>query len=307
MNYLSIISPVYKAEEIIDELVKRIHQEVSKITSDYEVILVDDGSPDRSWSNIEVNCQKDARVKGIRLSRNFGQHYAVTAGMSAANGKLIVIMDCDLQDDPSHIASLIDAHHKGNEIVFTRRIERKHSLQKRISAWIYNLLFHFFSESQYDVDVGSLVLFTAKVKDTVLKLEDRDRLYVQMLKWVGYKSTYVTVEHKKRFSGESSYTIMKLLKLAMQGWTSHSDKLLRLSIYGGFMLSLTTFLISLVIIIRYFTEGFQPGWPSLFIAIMFSTGLILISIGIAGIYIGKTFEQSKRRPLFIVDKKINLD
>ncbi|HTH57358.1 MAG TPA: glycosyltransferase family 2 protein [Cyclobacteriaceae bacterium] len=307
MNYLSIISPVYKAEAIVDELVKRIHEEVLKITVDYEIILVDDGSPDSSWSKIGENCGRDAKVKGIKLSRNFGQHYAVTAGMAAANGKLIVIMDCDLQDDPSYISLLIDAYNHGNEIVFTKRIDRKHSFKKRISSWIYNLLFHFFSESRYDVDAGSLVLFTSTVRDVLLKLEDKDRLYVQMLKWVGYKNTYVAVEHKRRFSGESSYTLLKLIKLAMQGWTSHSARLLKLSVYGGFTLSLITFLISLVIVVRYFTEGFLPGWPSLFIAIMFSTGLILISIGIAGIYIGKIFEQSKRRPLFIVDKKINLD
>lgn len=307
MTYLSIISPVYRSEAIVDELVLRIGQEVSKITSNYEIILIDDGSPDGSWAKIEVHCKKNLQIKGVKLSRNFGQHYAVTAGMTVAAGELIVVMDCDLQDDPSYIPVLIKEHQNGNEIVFTKRIKRKHSFQKRVTARIYNLLFGFFSERNYDVDAGSLVLFTANVKNVVLQLKDKDRLYVQMLKWVGFKSTYVPVEHNKRFSGESSYTVMQLMKMALQGWTSHSDKLLKFSIYGGFTLSLVTFLISLVIVIRYFTEGLQPGWPSLFIAIMFSTGLILMSIGITGIYVGKIFEQTKNRPLYIIDKKINLD
>lgn len=307
MTHLSIISPVYRSEAIVDELVLRIGQEVSEITSDYEIILVDDGSPDGSWAKIEANCKKDPKIKGVKLSRNFGQHYAVTAGMAVATGKLIVIMDCDLQDDPSYIPALIKEHQNGNEVVFTKRIKRKHSLQKRVTAAIYNLLFGFFSERNYDVDAGSLVLFTTTVKNIVLQLEDKDRLYVQMLKWVGFKSTYVQVKHNKRFSGESSYTVMKLMKMALQGWTSHSDRLLKFSIYGGFALSLITFLISLVIVVRYFTEGLQPGWPSLFIAIMFSTGLILMSIGITGIYVGKIFDQTKNRPLYIIDKKINLD
>ena len=307
MNYLSIISPVYKSEENVDELVRRLHMEVSKITPDYEIILVDDGSPDRSWIKIEENCKKASKVKGIRLSRNFGQHYAVTAGISASTGQLIVIMDCDLQDDPSNISKLIKEYKNGNEIVFTERIERKHSIGKKISAQVYNFLFGFFSERSYDVNAGSLVLFSSIVKEAFLKLEDKDRLYIQMLKWVGFRNTKVTVEHNKRYSGKSSYTTIKLMKLALQGWTSHSDKLLKFSIYVGFALSLITFLTSIVVIIRYFTEGLQPGWPSLFIAIMFSTGLILMSIGVTGIYVGKIFEQTKNRPLYIVDHKINFD
>jgi glycosyltransferase involved in cell wall biosynthesis len=303
---ISIVSPVYQAEKLVEELVSRISHEMAAHHHEYEIILVDDGSSDNSWEIIQRTCASNPKTKGIKLSRNFGQHYAVTAGLEAASGDVIVIMDCDLQDDPKYIHELLQSHQSGFEIVFTKRIGRKHSFLKAINAKLYNLLFSLFSERLYDVDAGSLVMFSKRVKGIFLTLEDKDRLYIQMLKWVGFKSTYVSVKHHERFAGKSTYDFFKLMKLALQGWTSHSDKLLRFSIYSGFALSGITFVIGILIIIRYFIQGFQPGWPSLFIAIMFSTGLILMSIGIAGIYIGKIFEQTKNRPLFIIDKKINL-
>jgi polyisoprenyl-phosphate glycosyltransferase len=304
---ISIVSPVYQAAGNINELVKRIADEIIHITGKFEIVLVEDGSSDDSWSEVVANCRKFSYVKGVRLSRNFGQHYAVTAGLQHASGEIILIMDCDLQDDPTAFAQLYNKYKEGNQIVFTKRIKRKQSFFKFISAKIYNFLFRFLSDRNYDVDTGSMVLFSSRVKNIFLSLKDKDRLYIQLLKWIGFKQAYVYVEHKKRFSGRSSYNFVRMLNLAVQGWTSHSDKLLRLSIYGGFYLSVITFLISIYIIVLYFVHGFQPGWPSLFIAILFSTGLILMSIGIAGVYTGKIFEQTKDRPLFIVDEKINLD
>lgn len=304
---ISIVSPVYKAGKIIDELVKRVSDEVSKITDRYEIILVEDCGGDDSWEKIEENCKKDKRVKGIKLSRNFGQHYAITAGLKEAEGDIVVIMDCDLQDDPVHIKKLFEEFESGNEVVFTRRIGRKHSFFKNVSAKIYNSLFNLFSDRNYDLNVGSLTMISARVKNEFVKLKDQDRLYIQLLKWIGFKSTYVPVEHRQRYEGNSTYTMSKLFITAISGWTSYSDKLLRISIYSGLAISFISLLVGMYIVIIYFLKSFQPGWPSLIVAILFSTGLILMSIGITGIYIGKIFEQTKERPLFIVDKKINLD
>lgn len=304
---ISIVSPVYGAQEIVDDLVSQVIRELKNLDVVYEIILVEDGSPDMSWEKIKANCLKFHEVKGVKLSRNFGQHYAVTAGLQYAKGDVIIVMDCDLQDDPTFFGALLQSFKLGNEIVFTKRLKRKHNLLKSINSSIYNLLFGFFSDRNYDVNAGSMVLMSNRVKEVFLELEDKDRLYLQMLKWIGFKSTYVEVQHKERFFGKTSYSYNKLLKMALQGWTSHSDKLLKFSIYAGFLLSLVTFILALFIILQYFLSGFQPGWPSLFVAIMFSTGLILMSIGIAGIYIGKIFEQTKNRPLYIIDTKINLD
>ncbi|MBX7042426.1 MAG: glycosyltransferase [Ignavibacteria bacterium] len=303
---ISVVSPVYKAEKIVDELVKRLSDVLRGLTDDYEIILVEDCGGDDSWNRIEENCRRDTHVKGILLSRNFGQHYAITAGLMQATGDVIVVMDCDLQDDPAHIARLLDEYKRGFEIVFTRRIGRKHSFFKMITAKIYNSMFTLFSDKNYELNVGSMTMFSARVKDEFIRLKDQDRLYIQLLKWIGFRSTYVPVEHRERYEGKSSYSISKLFFTAIQGWTSYSDKLLRLSIYSGLLISAITLLVGIYIVISYFLKSFQPGWPSLIVAILFSTGLILMSIGITGIYIGKIFEQTKQRPLFIIDKKLNL-
>ena len=304
---ISIISPVYKAEKIVSELVKRIENEVSKITSEYEIILVEDSSPDNSWGEIINVCKQNYHVKGIKLSRNFGQHYAISAGVAKSRGELVVLMDCDLQDDPTDIIKLVKKSKKGFDVVFTKRKKRKHGLIKSVSSYLYNKLFSIFSEKNYDINAGSLVLFSRRVADEFNKLEDKDRLYLQMLKWIGFKSATIEIEHRKRFEGKSSYGFLALLKLGVQGLTSHSDKLLRLSVYIGLSLSFVSFILGIFIILRYFFYKLQPGWPSIIISILLSTGLILLSIGIMGIYIGKIFDQSKKRPLYIIEEEINTD
>jgi len=304
---LSIVSPVYKAEGIVDELVARIMSETKKITEDFEIILVEDGGNDNSWEKIKSNCEKNLQVKGVKLSRNFGQHYAITAGISKANGEYIVLMDCDLQDDPVYIHHLYQEIIKGFDIVFSIREERKHSLLKKFNSWLYNRLFNIFSDANYDIKAGSLVIFSNRVAQAFLSLKEKDRLYIQFLKWVGFKTSTIKVEHKERMEGHSSYNFFKLISLGIQGWTSHSNKLLKLSTYIGFALALVSFCLGAIVLIKYFLFQLQPGWPSLIIALLFSTGLILISVGVAGIYIGKIFEQVKDRPLFIVEEEINLN
>jgi glycosyltransferase involved in cell wall biosynthesis len=305
--FLSIVSPVYCAENIVDELVSRIREEASKITNDFEIILVEDCGPDNSWAKIEENCSKYHEVKGIKLSRNFGQHYAVTAGINNSKGAFIVILDCDLQDNPSLIHDLLAKAKEGYDIVFTVRKKRKHSFFKYITAYIYNLVFSLIADKEYSVNMGSLVLFSSRVKEEFVKLNDQDRLYIQLLKWLGFRQASIEVEHQPRHSGNSTYSLYKLIKIAFQGLTSHSDKLLRLSIYSGFLISFFAFISLILITVLYFTHGFQVGWASIISVILFSTGLILISIGIAGIYIGKNFTQTKNRPLYIISQKHNFN
>jgi len=304
---ISVVSPVYLAGKIVPELVRRISEEVSRITPDFEIILVEDGSPDQSWEAICEACKKFSYVKGVKLSRNFGQHYAITAGVQEAKGEYTVIMDCDLQDNPAHIQTLYKKIQEGYDTVFTIRRKRKHSMFKQVTAWMYNSVFSLLANKDYNVNFGSLVMFRRKVKESLLRLNDHDRLYIQLLKWVGFRQTSVEVEHNERFEGRSTYSVMKLVKIAFQGLTSHSDKLLKLSIYSGFIIAFIAFIALVTIIILYFANGFLAGWPSVICTILLSSGLILISIGIAGIYIGKNFEQTKNRPLFIINEKVNFN
>jgi dolichol-phosphate mannosyltransferase len=301
---ISVVIPVYQSQRIVDELVRKLNEALSAYEGAFEIILVEDGSNDRSWELIAENCRKFSHVRGIKLSRNFGQHYAITAGIAKAKGDTIVLMDCDLQDDPERINKLIKEREKGFDIVFTSRKGRQHGMVKRLYSFIYNKLFVVFSDKKYDLSAGSLMAFSRQVADVFLQLKDKDRLYLQMFKWLGFNTTTIEVEHKPRFEGKSSYSFMKLVALGVAGWTSHSLKLLRISIYLGFTLSCFSFLAGCYVFVRYLFYDLQPGWPSLILSILFSTGLILLSIGILGIYIGKIFEQVKGRPLYIIEKEL---
>jgi len=304
---LSIISPVYMAENIVDELVDKLVLEVEKIVDDFEIILVEDGSPDDSWEKVLNNCKKDNRVKGIKLSRNFGQHYAITAGIEHASGDINVILDCDLQDSPENIQLLIDSYKEGNEVVFTKRISRKHSFFKSINAKIFNFVFRFVSHKDFDVNAGTMILFGKKAREAFLSVNDHERLYLQLFKWVGFQKSMIPVKHSKRHSGKSSYNFFGLLKIAIQGFTSFSNKLLSLSIILGLTFSIIAFTSIVVIAVLYFVQGFMNGWASLISSIFLCTGIILFNLGILGLYIGKTFNQSKNRPLYVIDQQENLE
>lgn len=306
---ISVVSPVYGAEKIIPELVKQVSNALQQITSDYEIVLVEDGSPDKSWEAIEHQCATNNHVKGIKLSRNFGQHYAITAGIHNAEGDYVIVMDCDLQDDPAYIRDLYQKALEGYDIVYTVKEERKHSLIKNMTARLFNSLFNWLIDNKSwksSSQVGSYSLLSRKVVESFRNYKDYRRHYLMILRWLGYKSAFINIQHKERFEGKSSYNLSKLLHHAIDGITSQSDKLLRMTVVLGFFMSIAAFLGGLYIFIRSLISPFQSGWASLSILILFVGGLIITTIGISGIYIGKIFEQTKGRPLFIIDKKINL-
>jgi len=308
--YISIVSPVYQAEEIVDELVKRIKEEISRITDNYEIVLAEDGSTDQSWQKIKENCESDKRIKGIKLSRNFGQHYAITAGLKESRGDYVVVMDCDLQDNPKYILDLVNKSKKGFDIVYTVKKVRKHGVIKDVFSVIYHKLFNWLTGDiniRGSGQIGSFSLLNRKVVDAFCRFNDYHRHYLMILRWLGFTQTYITIEHDKRFKGNTSYTFNKLIALAIDGVVSQTEKLLKLSIYAGFSLALVSFISIIFIVIRAIATGFQPGWASTYVLIIFSTGLILISLGILGIYIGKIFEQTKGRPMYLIDKKINIE
>lgn len=306
---ISVVSPVYRAEKIIPELVRRITEEVSKITDRFEIVLVEDCGPDNSWAKIEEEARRDSRVKGVKLSRNFGQHYAITAGLSYSQGDYTVVIDCDLQDNPKYIADLYKAALEGNDIVYTVKQSRKHSFFKNITAMAFNAVFNYLTENDgaaSSKNIGAFSMLSRKVVNAFLSIQDTHRHYLMVLRMLGFQKAYIDIEHEHRFEGRSSYSFGKLVKHAMNGITSQSDKLLRLSIGLGFTMFLLSFLWAVVIIAKYFTTGLLSGYTSTIVVALLGTGLILMSIGVMGIYVGKIFEQTKGRPLFIVDKSVNV-
>lgn len=306
---VSIISPVYKSEESLVELVDAIKSQfTSGYKHSYEVILVNDGSPDNSWNIIQEICQKNKNVRGVNLSRNFGQHMAITAGVEKAKGDFLIVIDCDLQYDPAYIPILIEELEKGNDIVFTYIKKREHNFFKNISANLFNKVFNYLVENKdynSDKSVGTFSAINRKVANAYLNFNDYQRHYLMVLRWLGFNRTYIEIVHKSRKYGKSSYNFKKLLDHAIAGITSQSNKLLLLNVLIGFIISFLSFIALFVIIILYFLIGFQSGWASLAALLLFSTGIILVSIGTVGIYVGKTFDQAKNRPKYIIDEILN--
>ncbi len=305
--YLSICSPVYRAEKILPELVRRIEEAVKPLTDDYEIILVEDCSPDASWKIIEEICAQNLRVVGIKLSKNFGQHYAITAALAHSKGNYVVIMDCDLQDDPKYIPELLSTAQKGYNVVYTVKKARRHNVLKNISARLYGFILDKLTENEelYNLKIGAYSILSRKVVEAFLLFKDVHRHYLLVLKKLGFKSTTISIEHKERFEGKSSYNFTKLFNSAIDGIVSQSNRLLYLSVYIGLgMFVLSLFFIGLLFAL-YFTQGFLSGWTSLMVMLLFSTGVVMLVFGIHGLYIGKIFDQVKGRPLYIVEETLN--
>ncbi len=305
---LSVVSPVYGAELTIDELVKQLVSVLGTMDVDYEIVLVDDCGPDKSWEKIKQNCSNNPKVKGLKLSRNFGQHFAITAGIDMAQGDYVIVMDCDLQDDPKYIPQLYQKIKEGYDIVYTLKESRKHSFFKNITASVFNAVFNYLIENKSHKghnNVGAYSIISRKVANAFKAYNDYHRHYLSVLRWLGFNHCYLSIEHKERFEGKSSYTFSKLMKHALNGIVSQSDKLLRIFVTIGLTISAVSFLSILAIVIMYFVHGFLSGWASTIIMLLFSTGIILTGIGVVGIYLGKTFEQTKNRPKYVIDEKIN--
>jgi dolichol-phosphate mannosyltransferase len=306
---LSVATPVYRSAALVGELVARISAAAGAITDRFEVLLVEDGSPDESWAAIVRECDRDPRVKGVRLSRNFGQHPAITAGLEHARGEFVVIMDCDLQDDPAYIPALYARCREGFDIVFARRRARRFGWWKNVTARLYYTIFRWLADIDYDPRIGTYSIVSRKVVDAFLQFGDYRRGYVVVLHWLGFAHSYVDVEHRDRPDGASSYSTLRLLALALTIALTYSEKPLHLSIYIGGVLSLLSFVFSLWLIVRYYTSNVGQlalGWTSLIISHLFLSGLILISLGVVGLYIGRVFEQVKQRPIFVVRETRNM-
>ena len=303
---ISIVSPVYRAEKILPELIERLKEVLSQQKENFEIILVEDRSPDGSWDAIKKLAQQYPFVKGYRLSRNFGQHAALSAGIGLASGDKLIVMDCDLQDDPVFIPKMIDLHKAGYEIVFTCKKMRKHGLLKNILSNLWHRVFNWLSESSNistDKNIGSYSLISRKVADAYLKMAESRRHYLLLLRWLGFSSTMLEIEHRDRFEGRSSYTYKKLLQHALAGILSQSNRLLYVSIGLGFAFVVTSLIAAVTLVVMYVVHGFLAGWASQIVMLLMCTGVILVMLGVVGAYVGMVFEQVKARPLFVIDEK----
>ncbi len=305
--HISVVSPVYKAENIVAELVKQVREAVSSITKDFEIILVNDASPDNSWDKIVAECATDSRVKGINLSRNFGQHYAITAGLSYAKGDWVVVMDCDLQDRPDEIPNLYHKAQEGYDSVFAQRKDRSDGVVKKTFSKVFYRIFSYLTETRQDSSVANFGIYHRKVINAILEMHDQIRFFPAMVQWVGFKKYYLPVQHSERYEGKSSYNFKGLFRLALNTIIAFSDKPMRLTVKLGFFITFISFVVMLVYLVMYFTGHIKVlGFTSLMISFWLLSGIIIFILGFVGLYIGKMFEKVKARPVYIVKDDINL-
>lgn len=302
---ISFVSPVYRAEKILDKLVEEINKVMLKLEVSYEIILVDDRSPDNSWKVIQEIAKNQNHVKGYRLSKNFGQHPTIMAGLSQAKGEWIVVMDCDLQDQPKEVEKLYKKALEGYDVVFAKRTVRKDSFLKKLSSKMFSLVYGYLTDTNFDNSIANFGVYNKKVVKSVLDMQDYIKSFPLFVKWVGYNSCAIEVTHFEREEGKSTYTIKKLVKLAFDTIISFSNKPLKLFVKFGVLISFMAFLSGVYTIYKYLNGEIEVlGYSSLILSIWFLSGVLITIMGIVGIYIGKIFDQAKNRPSFIIDKEI---
>lgn len=305
--FISVVSPVYNAEHILETLVERVAQELTKITGRFEIILVEDGSRDESWRKIEAICAQNVTVKGIKLSRNFGQHHAISAGLEHSRGEYVVLMDCDLQDDPVYIPEMYQLFDGSIDYVLSRRkIKQQNLLRRTVGKYFYKF-YNWVARTNIDGQVGALSMVSRRFVDAYLRFATYQRFYLTTVNWLGFKGKVIEVENRERFSGTSSYSVSKLLSISLNAIVANSDRLLNVSIAIGLTFMTGSFLAAFYLVISILLLGrhYAVGWPSFMVLILFCTGLILFVLGIMGLYIAKIFEQVKNLPRYVVEDTMN--
>lgn len=301
--HISVVIPVYKAENCLDELYQRLKAALESISPDFEIVLIEDCGGDNSWQVIERLAVADPRVRGIQFSRNFGQHYGITAGLDFCHGEWVIVMDCDLQDRPEEIPRLYAKVQEGYDVVLARRGARRDPILKRITSRLFYTIFSYLADIDYDGDSGNFRIMSRRVVSNFNRMREQLRFFGGLVQWMGFPTASIEVEHAQRFEGKSSYTFGKLWRLAAETIIAYSDKPLRLAVRLGFLMAFFSFCYGTFILGHaLFYGSLIPGWNSLIVSLYFIGGIIIAILGIIGIYLGKTFDESKRRPLYIVSR-----
>lgn len=303
---LSVVIPVYGSQNSLHELHLRLTKILLKLNTKYEIIFVFDQSPDDGWSIIKKICSEDPQSKGICLSRNFGQHNAITAGLNQSQNEWIVVMDCDLQDKPEEIENLYLKVMEGYDIVYAQRIIRQDSWLKKCGSHLFYKFFSYMTESLQDESIANFGIYHRKVINSVLDMHDKIRFFPAMVQWVGYKSTKIAVQHQERSYGQSSYTWKKLFNLAFDVILSFSDKPLRIVTKIGFIAFAMSLILCTLYILAYFTGHITVnGFTTLVLSIWLLSGFNIFTLGVVGLYIGRIFNQTKDRQVYVVKELID--
>ena len=303
MAELSVVVPVYQCKDCLRPLQERLAAAAAQITPDFELVYVDDRSSDGSWDVLVDIARDDPRVRLVRLSRNFGQHPAITAGLAEATGKWVVVTDCDLEDPPEEMHRLYAKALEGYDFVLARRRRRHQPVFRRLAANVYRRLANLLAGTDIDPQLTNLSIVSRRVVQEFLRLGDQDRQYVLILLWLGFNHAVIDVDQDPRHAGESSYTFSELVRVALDGLFFQTTRLLRWIVYAGFVVAIAGFVLAAVVLLRYIVDEPPQGWTSLAVLVLILGGFTIASTGVAGLYVGKIFNQVKGRPLYVVDER----
>jgi glycosyltransferase involved in cell wall biosynthesis len=298
---VGIVIPVYNGREMIEELCDRLILSASRITEDFSIVLVDDRSGDNVWPVIVALGKRDARIHGIQLSRNFGQHCALTAGIDHVRARWYIVMDCDLQDLPEDIERLFTKALDGYDVVVATHDKAGHLAIKRQSSRLFYWLFNVVSSVDLDWNVGNYRIFSDKVAESFRSLREEERFLPAAFSWMGFEVGKVQLEHRERKAGVSSYSFSRLFRLASNVVIAHSELPLRIVTLFGFVMSVMAIGIAAVYFFKALIGGTPVvGWTSLVVGIFVLGSIQIFMLGVVGIYVGKTFRETKKRPLYLV-------
>jgi len=303
---VSVVVPVYRCGEFLEELVSRAISTIEALGHSAELVLVDDRSPDNAWETIQMLARREPSVRGVRLSRNFGQHAAITAGLSACTGSKAVVMDGDLQDPPELIRELLTAstHHP---VVLTRRTGNYDAPARRLASHLYFRCVALLGGAQVDSKVGGYALLDRRVIDAFLEFGEQDRHLMFIVDWLGFSRTTVEYHREARPSGRSSYDLRRRIRHGMRGLLFQNTRFLGAVVLLGFVASGLGGAIGLWAVLRQLAGSALPGWTSLVALILTTFGIIVAIQGVIGLYVGRVFEESKRRPVYVIDELANQD
>lgn len=304
---ISVVIPEYCGESMLAELLKRLHTVLGTLTDSYEIILVNDCSPDNVWESIRQICAVDKRVVGLNLSRNFGEHYAISAGLRYAKGEWIVVMDCDLQNRPEDIPALYQKAQEGWDVVHARRIHKQFGYWKRLSSSVFHSIYDWMTGHTSDSSIAEFGIYSARIIREYNKLGEVARSFNFLIDYLGFRVTAIDVAHDSRADGNgSSYTFQKLFRLAMDSIIADSTRPLKLAVIAGLTMSFVSGLMAIYNVIAYFFDFDRVrGYTTTIFSIWFACGLLLFVLGVLGLYIGRIFDQVKSRPFFIVMDELN--
>ena len=296
---LSVVVPVYGCADCLSELHRQLTEQITRISASYELVFIDDRSVDEGWSVLCALARRDPHVRAFRLSRNFGQDAAITAGLAQARGDWAVVMDCDLEESPEDIPRMWTAAREGYDVVRTTRVDWRHSQVRRFGSRAFRRLTQESGRQRF----SNLSLLSRPVIDAFLRLQDRDREFMIALEWLGFSMTSIEIRHRDRHSGQSSYGLRRLVRVGIDGMFFRTTLLLRLVVLTGFLIAFCGLLLAGFEIVEYFAGPNRaiPGYTSLAVLVLVLSGVIIVSVGVVGLYVGRIFEQVKNRPLYLID------